>query len=103
MLNFKVKGIQTLKLELGDGQTLILHHSYVPKIQLNLIFVVVVLGLGISLNFNSGLICIYHGNIYYGCGHLRNNFMVLEYDRQVFNYCVKCFIVVDILGMLLWC
>lgn len=79
----EVKDIGTYKLELHGSQTLILHDVlYALEIRRNLIFVVVLLGLCFNLNFNSGLVRIYYGNMYYGCGHLRNGFMVLDCDIQ---------------------
>ena len=65
----KVKGIGTCKLELCRGHTLFLHDVlYVPDIRWNLVFVLVLLGLGFNLNFHDSIMKLYLGTTYYGSG-----------------------------------
>ena len=74
-----VLGIDTCKLELRGGHTLYLHDVlYAPKVQRNLVFVLVLLELVFSIMFGNGCVKILLDNIYYDFGYLLNGFMVLD-------------------------
>ena len=80
----EVKGIKTCKLELHKGRTLFLHDVlYASNIRRNLVFVLVLLGLGFNLNFYDLVMELDLGTTYYGSGFVLNGFMVLNIDHCV--------------------
>ena len=92
-----VKGIGTCKLVLQGGNTLILHDVlFAPEIRRNLISVVALLNSGFSLNFFANVVNIYRDVIYFGSGHISNDFFVLDCDRQMFNYYVDHFVSINV-------
>ena len=51
-----------------------------------MIFVVVLLNLGFSLNFYNGCVAIYYPIVFYGTGYVSNNFILLDVEYFMYNY-----------------
>lgn len=80
----KVKEVGTCKLNMHVDRALILHDVlYAPEIWQNLVFVLVILRLGYSLNFHANGVNIYCGTIYVDCGFMLDGFMVLNINYGV--------------------
>ena len=53
---------------------------------------VILLNLGLNLNFSSDSMDVYFGTTYYGSSYISNNFMVLDVDDDIYiNYRKDCF------------
>lgn len=93
----EIKGIDTCKLELHGGRTLVIYDVlYAPEIRWNLVLVDVLLGFRFSLNFKKHLVKLCYDGSFYSNGHLHNGFMVLDCDRQTFDYYVDHFALLNI-------
>ncbi|OMO58188.1 Integrase, catalytic core [Corchorus capsularis] len=81
-----VLGIDTYKLEMRGGRTLLLHDVlYAPEIRRNLFSVITMLGLGFRFAFEGNKVDIFLGTTYYGCGFVQNGLMVLDLDYSSYN------------------
>lgn len=76
----EVKGIRTCKLHLRGCHTILLHDVlFTLEIRRNLIFVVVLLRLGFSLNVYDTFVCINNDNVFYGSGHVEGGFFLAKH------------------------
>lgn len=81
-------GIDSYHLHLHHGHTLLLHNIlFIRNIQRNLLSIVALLRLGFKFTFDNNYIKLFLGTIYYGCGFLVDNLMVLDiyYSNNYFN------------------
>ena len=73
-------------MELCKERTSFLHNVlYAPDIRKNLVFLLVLLGLGFNLNFHDSVMELYLGITYYGSRFVLNRFMVLDIDNCVLS------------------
>lgn len=81
-------GIDSYRLHLHHGHTLLLHNIlFIRNIQRKLLSIVALLRLGFKFTFDNNYTKLFLGTIYYGCGFLVDNFMVMEiyYSNNYFN------------------
>jgi hypothetical protein len=82
-----VKGMGTCKVDMRDGRTLLLHNVlFVLKIRRNLIFVVVLLRFGFTLNMCGTSIKLYLDDVCYGYGYVSNDFIILDVVNIMISY-----------------
>jgi GAG-pre-integrase domain len=82
-----VKGIGTCKVDMCDGRTLLLHDVFFAlKIRWNLIFVVVLLRFGFTLNMCGTSIKLYLDDVCYGYGYVSNDFIILDVVNIMISY-----------------
>ena len=73
-------------MELRRGRTLFLYDvPYAPNIRQNLVFMLILLGLGFNLIFHDSVMELYLGTTYHGSGFILNGFMVLDIDNCVLS------------------
>ena len=77
--NVEVLGIDTCKLVLQGGKVLLLHDVlYAPKIQRNLVFILLLIKNGFCLNFHDTGVDLFLKTNYYGSGCWDNGFIVFD-------------------------
>jgi len=87
----EVKGIDTCKLTLLGGCTLLLHDVlYAPEIRRNLVCIIVLLKLGYYLNFHGDCMG-FLNSVFVGTGFLLDGFMALDTELDVSSYSDGCF------------
>ena len=81
-----VKGIDTCKLVLRGGQTLLLHDIlYAPNIRRNLIYVLVLLKFGFNWYFYDDNVRLCLGTTFYGSGFVLDGLIVMDVNYVDFN------------------
>lgn len=89
----EVKGIGTCKLHLRGSYTIFFHDVlFISRIRINLIFIIILLRLGMILNFCGTSVWICNANVYYGHRYVSSSFEVLNCDPNTYNYYIDhCF------------
>lgn len=92
-------GISTYKLDLHSGHTLLLHDMlYATKIRKYLLSLISLLRLGFCFSFENNGISLYLGTIYYGCGYISYDFMIMDLNDSSVNDYVALMTPSDTMG-----